>query len=318
MDLQMDLQGRIVAVLGGGGFIGHHVSQTLLARGARLRIISRHPERAYGIRALGNLGQVQLVRCDVTDSVLLGKVLAGIDAVINLVGIFAGDLDKVQGRGAGQIAATAAAAGVQDFVHISSSAADAGSDIAFARTKAEGEAAVLAAFPGATILRPALVLGESDGFTAKLAGLIAALRFVPVIGPDARLQPILVGDVAEATVNALARADARGKTFALGGPETVTMGEMMRRLASAQGRQRTFLALPDELSGLIATLTGWLPGAPISRAQWALLKADSAVAPAGMPGIEALGVQPRPIGLFLDRWMMRFRHHGRFGNGAPT
>lgn len=312
----MDLRGRIVAVLGGGGFIGHHVCQTLLARGARLRVVSRYPERAHDIRALGNLGQVQLVRCDVTDGELLGKVLVGAEAVVNLVGIFAGDLDGVQGRGAGRIAALAAAAGASRFVHVSSSAANTESDVAFARTKAEGEAAVLAAFPSAVILRPALVVGEGDDFIAKLAGLIAMAPVVPVIGGEAKLQPVLVGDVAEAAANALVDADASGKTFALGGPETMAMAELMRRIARAQGRERTFLPLPDAVSGAIATLTGWLPGAPINRSQWAMLRADSAVAPVGLPGIEALGVTARPMGLLLDRWMVRYRRHGRFGGAA--
>lgn len=312
------LQGKVVTVLGGSGFLGRHLAQELLARGARLRIASRHPERAYQVKALGNLGQVQFVRCDVTRPETLTPLLAGSDMVVNLVGAFSGDLDALQGKGAGRIAAAAKEAGIESFVHVSALGADADSPVAYARTKAEGEEAIRAAFPRATILRPSILFGPDDNFVMRFARLIAAFPALPVFGPTAQLQPVLVDDLAEAIAHALADpAKHGGKTYEIAGPEAITMLELNQRIAAAQGRPRLFAELPDFISSAFATLTGWLPGAPITRSQWLLLKAGN-TASGKLPGLKALGIAPRPLGLFLDRWMLRFRKHGRFGNKVST
>ena len=313
MSLSDSLSGKIVTVLGGSGFVGRHLAQELLARGARLRIASRHPKKAFAIKPLGNLGQVQLVGVDVTRTESLAAVLAGSDAVVNLVGAFGGNLDALQGKGAGTIAAAARAAGVAAFVHVSAIGADAGSDIDYARTKGEGEAAVRAAFAEAAIVRPSLMFGPDDKFVMMFGELISRLPALPVFAPEAKLQPVFVDDVAEAIANILADPAAHGgKTFELAGPEVITMLDFNQRLAAAQARSRTFIELPDGISGLIASATGWLPGAPISSDQFKLLKAGS-VASGSQPGIADLGVTARPLGLFLDRWMTQFRKHGRFG-----
>lgn len=310
------LSGKLVTVIGGSGFFGRHLAQELLSRGARLRIASRNPERAFAIKPLGNLGQVQFLRCDVTRPESLGRALAGSDAVVNLVGAFSGDLDAVQGKGVGRVAAAAMAAGAAAFVHVSANGANADSDADYARTKAEGEQAVLAAFPTATIVRPSILFGTDDNFVNMFAGLIAGLPALPVFAPDAQIQPVFVDDAAAAVANALADPAAHGgKTYCLAGPEPISMLDFNRRIAAAQGRERWFIELPDAVSGAIATLTGWAPGAPITRDQWELLRAGN-IADPGLPGIAALGVTPRPLGLFLDRWMVRFRKHGRFGDKA--
>lgn len=310
------LEGQIVTLLGGSGFFGKHLAQELLGDGARLRVASRHPERAYALKPLGNLGQVQFARCDVTRPESLAQVLAGSDAVVNLVGAFAGNLEAVQGRGAGTIAATARAAGAKAFVHISAIGADPASRVAYARTKAEGEAAVRDAFPTATILRPSVLFGPDDNFVMMFAKLISLFPALPVFGPQARLQPLFVDDAAAAVANALADpAQHGGKTYEIAGPEVITMGELNRRIAAAQGRRRLLAGLPDVVSGGFASLTGWLPGAPLTTDQWTLLKASN-VAQDGGAGLKALGITPHPLGLFLDRWMVRFRKHGRFGTKA--
>ncbi|AIT79657.1 3-beta hydroxysteroid dehydrogenase [Novosphingobium pentaromativorans US6-1] len=307
------LAGKIVTVLGGSGFVGRHLAQELLSRGARLRIASRNPQKAYAIKPLGNLGQVQFARVDVTRPDSLAAALAGSDAVVNLVGAFSGNLDALQGKGAGAIAAAAKAAGASAFVHISAIGGNADSDVDYARTKAEGEEAVRAEFPGATILRPSLLFGPDDNFVMMFGRLIGAFPALPVFGPEAKLQPLFVDDAAEAIANALGNPGAHGgKTYEIGGPEVITMLELNQRIAKAEGRSRSFIALPDSVSELIASATGWLPGAPITSDQFKLLKAGS-VASGDLPGIAELGVSPRPLGLFLDRWATQFRKHGRFG-----
>ncbi|HEY0959252.1 MAG TPA: complex I NDUFA9 subunit family protein [Novosphingobium sp.] len=309
-----DLRGVNVTVLGGSGFLGRHLAQELLARGARLKIASRRPERAFSLRPLANLGQVQFIRCDVTRLESVSAAVAGAHAVVNLVGAFAGDLDALQGRGAGKIAAAARDAGASAFVQVSALGADAESRSEYARTKGEGETAVRAAFPNATILRPTTLFGPDDAFVNMFAGLIAAFPVLPVFGPTAKLQPLFVNDAAEAVAIALADPGRHGgKTYELAGPEVLTMLELNQRIAKAQGRQRLFAELPDAVSGLIAAL----PGTPISSDQWMLLKAGN-VATSAISGIAALGIAPHPLGLFLDRWMTRFRKHGRFGAKAQV
>lgn len=312
-----ELRGKLVTVLGGSGFFGKHLVQELLARGARLRVASRHPERAFRSKTQANLGQVQFVRLDVTRPEGIAAVVAGSDAVVNLVGAFAGDLDAVQGRGAGKIAAAAKAAGVGAFVHVSAIGAKADSKIDYARTKAEGEDAVLAAFPTATILRPSILFGPDDNFVNMFARLIAMVPAMPVFAPEAKLQPLFVDDAAEAVASALANPDKHGgKTYEIAGPEVLSVLELNQRIAAAQGRERWLIELPDFVGSAIATF-GFLPGAPITSDQYALLKAGN-VANGAMPGLRALGITPRPLGLFLDRWLVQYRRFGRFGAKAKT
>ncbi|MBB4857534.1 NADH dehydrogenase [Novosphingobium chloroacetimidivorans] len=305
------LSGRVVTVLGGTGFVGCHLAQELLSRGARLRLVSRHPQKAWRIRPLGNLGQMQSVPLDVTRTQDLSRVFAGSDAVINLMGAFAGNLDALQGKGLARIATAARETGVERFIHISAIGADAGSQVAYARTKGEGEAAVLSAFPNATIVRPSILFGDDDNFVMMFGRLIAKAPALPVFGPHAKIQPLFVDDAAEAIANAILLPEAQGRTYEIAGPEVITMLELNQRIAAAQCRKRAFIELPDAVSGAIASV----PLAPISRDQWALLKAGN-MADASQPGIAELGVTPRPLSLFLERWMVQFRKNGRFNEGS--
>ena len=312
------LQDRLIVLLGGTGFVGTHVAQELLARGARLRIVSRYPERAFRVKPLGNLGQVQLLRGDMARPETIVPALHGADGVVNLVGVFGGAVEALHVTGPGKIAAAATAAEVRAFVHISAIGADADSSVAYARTKAGGEAAVRAGFANATVLRPSIVFGPDDAFINRFAGLIGMLPALPVFGSQAKLQPVFVDDVALAVAAALTDpAKLGGMTFELGGPEVLTMLELNQRIAAAQGRERLFAALPDAVSGLFAAATGWLPGAPITSDQWTLLKAGNVVG-SKAAGFKALGITPRPLALFLDRWMVRYRKHGRFGSRLPA
>jgi uncharacterized protein YbjT (DUF2867 family) len=308
----VSLSGKVVTVLGGTGFFGRHLAQELLSRGARLRLASRHPGKAWRVRPLGNLGQMQFAHVDVTRPESLAAVLAGSDAVVNLVGSFSGNLDALQGRGAGRIAAAAREAGVGTFVHVSAIGADAGSPIAYARSKGEGEEAVLSAFPEATIVRPSVLFGDDDSFVMMFGRLIAMAPVLPVFGPQAKIQPLFVDDAAEAVANALGLPAARGRRYEIAGPEVITMLELNQRIAAAQCRKRTFIELPDAVSGAIAAV----PFGPISSDQWALLKAGNMADPAS-PGAQDLGVAPRPLSLFLERWMVRFRKNGRFNENTP-
>ncbi|MBS0481782.1 MAG: NAD(P)H-binding protein [Proteobacteria bacterium] len=312
--MAQELMDKLVVLVGGGGFLGRYVAQELLSRGARLRVVGPHAERAYGLKPLGNLGQFQLLHADVTKPETLPRVLGGADAVVNLAGTFGDDLAAVMGAGAGNLAQAARAARVAAFVQVSAIGADADGETAYARAKAAGEAAVHAALPGATVVRPGILFGADDHFINRFGSLASSLPVLPVFGPEARIQPLFVEDCARAIVAALADPERHGgKTFELAGPEVITMLDLNQRIAAAAERKPLLAPLPDGLSGLIATLTGWLPGAPITSQQWKLLKAGN-TASGTLPGCAELGVQLHPLGLFLDRWMTRFRRNGRFAD----
>jgi NADH dehydrogenase len=302
------LEGKLVVLIGGSGFVGTHVAQELLNRGARLRIASRHPEKGFKIKPLGNLGQVQCVGCDVTKPDTIRKAMTGADAAVYLVGAFNGDLQALQADGAGIAAEAAKSEGAESFVLVSAIGADTESEAGYARTKALGEQAVLAAFPNASVLRAPVLFGKDDNFINMFARLIATLPVLPVFGADAQLQPLMVDDAAEAVAVALSDpATHGGKTFEIAGPEVITMGDLHRRIASAQGRSPALMEVPDVFSAIFAAL----PGTPMNSDQWHLLKAGSV--PSGkLPGLKALGITPRPLGLYLDRWMVAYRKHGRF------
>jgi len=303
------LDGALVTVFGGSGYIGNYVVQALLSRGARVRIASRNPERSHSLKPLANLGQLQFARCDITKHESVAAALAGAEHVVNLVGAFEGDLDELMGKAPATMARIAQENGAKAFVHLSAIGPDANSSAAYARSKAAGEANVRAAFPGATILRPSIVFGKDDNFINMFGKMIEMAPVLPVFGPDAPLQLVYVDDVAEAVMVALEHpGEHGGHIYELGGPEKLTMLEINERIAKAQGRSRRFIAMPDGFSAFFAAL----PLTPMSKDQWTLLKPGSVVSGDHRTFAE-MGIEPRPLGLFLDRWMTRYRKFGRFG-----
>ncbi|MEY3658068.1 MAG: hypothetical protein RL425_829 [Pseudomonadota bacterium] len=309
------MRDSLVTVFGGGGFLGRYVVQALLKAGARVRVAERSPKNAYYLKAQANLGQITYVAADITRPDTLGPAVVGADAVVNLVGSFA-DMQRIHVEGAGNLARAATAAGVQAFVHMSAIGADVDSRSAYGRTKGEGEAAVRAAFPKATILRPSIVFGREDAFINRFAAMIRALPILPVIGGGTRFQPVFAGDVGHAVAQALAQAKTHaGKIFELGGPQILSMLELQQWIAGHIGRTPVFVEVPDVIAGAMATLTGWLPGAPITRDQWLMLQSDNVVGNKAK-GLTALGVDATPLDAVAQDWLLIYRRHGRFGTSA--
>ncbi len=303
---------ELVTLFGGGGFLGRYVAQALLQHGVRVRIVERDPKRAFFVKPLGGLGQTQFIAADVTKPDTVRRAVQGSDAVVNLVGLLSGKLQAVHVDGARNIAEAAAAAGVKALVHVSAIGADASSPTLYARTKAEGEIAVRRAFPAATIMRPSIIFGAEDNFVNRFAGMIQSGPVVPILRAGTRFQPVFVADVAKAIASAVLDAERyAGRTFELGGPEAIAMGDLVRRTAQIIGANPIFLELPDSLGSLIARF-GFLPGAPITHDQWQMLQTDNVVAQ-GADGLADLDVKPTAIEAVAPGWLVRYRRAGRFG-----
>lgn len=307
------LDGQLITVFGGGGFLGRYVVQRLLARGARVRVAEREPRKALFLKPLGGLGQTQFVAADVRDAASVARAAQGSDAVINLVGAF-DDMAAVQADGAGHVAAAAKSVGARALVHISAIGADSASPSLYGRSKGDGEAAVRKGFADAAILRPSILFGREDHFINRFANLIRFLPVIPVIAPGTKLQPVYVGDVADAVVAALGD-EAAGKIFEIGGPQLLTMLELQQWIADATGRKRLFVELPDAVSGALASGLGWAPGAPITKDQWLMLQRDNIVA-GGAAGLGQLGVTATSLAAVAEGWLVQYRRHGRFAQTA--
>lgn len=304
---------KLVTLIGGGGFLGRYVARELMRDGTRVRVAQRDPRQAYFLRTQGGLGQTQFVAADIARPETVARAVEGADAVVNLVGVMGGNMQRIHVDGARAVAEAARNAGAGALVHVSAIGADASGAAAYARSKGQGEAAVRDAFPNATILRPSIVFGREDQFVNRFAGMMAA-PIVPVLRAGVKFQPVFAGDVGEAVANALRDPESHGhKTYELGGPDVLSMGELLRWIAQALGRKPNFLEIPDFAGALLARL----PGSPISWDQWLMLQQDNVVA-AGAPGLAALGVEAEPLAAVAPEYLIRFRKSGRFGRRAET
>jgi NADH dehydrogenase len=304
----------LITIFGGGGFIGRYVCEALLKTGARLRVASRDPRRAWFLQPLGTVGQLSTIAADLRRPETIARAVEGADAVINLVGVFSGNLEQVHVHGASKLAAAAKATGAQAFVHISAIGEDINSPSDYGRTKGQGEQAVRAVFPRATIIRPSIVFGAEDNFTNRFAGL-AGFPIVPVIAPRTRFQPLYVRDLARAIATAALDPKTHGgKTYELAGPEIFTMRELNARVAEMAGEKPDLVDVPALIATGIATF-GFLPGAPLTRDQWLMLQRDN-VASGELPGFKAFGITPTPLAAVAPEWLGRYRKGGRFAPRA--
>ena len=300
---------RVAAVIGGSGFLGRYIVKRLAADGHIVRVAVRDPESAMFLRPMGRVGQVVPLFADIGSDGTLARAIEGADIVVNLVGILAerkaGDFTRYQAEGAGRVARLSAAAGVQHLVQMSAIGADPASPSRYGKTKAEGEALVREHFPAAVILRPSLVFGPEDQFFNRFAALATISPVMPVIAGSSRFQPVYVGDVADATMAAIAQRDRAGVTYELGGPRIMTFREILGWILAQIERHRPLVAMPDGLAKLMASV----PFSGLTADQLVMLKRDNVANPA-MPGLAALGVVPTPIELVVPGYLARYRKGG--------
>ena len=314
---------RRATVFGGTGFIGRYVVKRLAQRGVTLSVVGRHARRGNYLQTMGDVGQIVLMDGDVGDEAFVAASMDGADLVVNLVGILAEGgkqrFDTLQHQGAGRIARLAAAAGAEHFVQFSAIGADGASTSLYAKSKADGEQAVRAAFPTAIILRPSIVFGPEDQFFNRFARMTRLSPFLPLIGGgETKFQPVYVGDVANAVLAALDRPEAAGQTYELGGPRIYSFAELMRLMLREIDRP-TFplISIPFGLASFQAAILEHLPGKLLTRDQVMMLKRDNVVSPGARP-IEDLGITPTAPEVVLQSYLERFRTGGRFSPRHPA
>jgi NADH dehydrogenase len=310
---------RLVTVFGGGGFLGRYVAQHLYRtdRTTRVRIAQGDPRRAYFLKPLGAVGQTQFAAVDIRNAERVAAAVRGSDAVINLVGVLKGDFEGMHVEGPRNIARACAEQGVGSLVHVSAIGADAESRSRYGQSKGLGERAVREAFSQATIIRPSILFGREDIFINRFAGLARLLPALPVIKPSVKLQPVYSADVAR--VVAAAAFDPKthgGKDYELGGPQILTMYELMQWICRTTGHDRTLVGVPDGVASAMARLIGWLPGAPITWDQWMMLQTDNIARP-GATGLKDLGINPTPLAAVSEGWLTSYRRNGRFAAKSP-
>jgi NADH dehydrogenase len=315
----------LITIYGGSGFIGRNVVRALAKTGARMRVAVRRPELAGHLQPLGGVGQINPVQANVRFPDSLLAAAEGADAVVNLVGILFPSgkqtFEAVQDEGARHVAEAARTAGVRTLVHVSAIGADREAASAYARSKAEGEAAVREVFPDAAILRPSIVFGPEDDFFNRFAAFARIAPFLPLIGGgNTRFQPAFAGDVAKALVAALTGAIKPGAPYELGGPEVLTMREVMERVLTYTMRKRPLVSVPFWLAKLQAAVLQLLPKPLLTIDQVRLLEADNVVSEAARHArhtLEGLGIEPVAVAAVVPAYLEQFRPRGQFSVYRP-
>ncbi|HEX2447948.1 MAG TPA: complex I NDUFA9 subunit family protein [Methyloceanibacter sp.] len=315
----------LITLYGGSGFIGRHVVQAIAKTGARMRIAVRRPELAGHLQPLGGVGQINPVQANVRYPDSLLAAANGADAVVNLVGILFPSgkqtFKSVQDEGARHVAEAARGAGARAFVHVSAIGADPNSPSAYARSKAAGERAIKDVYPEAVILRPSIVFGPEDDFFNRFAKLARIAPVLPLIGGGkTRFQPVFAGDVAKAVIAGLTgQANARS-AYELGGPEVLTLKDVMQRVLEYTMRKRLLVPEPFWLAKLQGFFLQILPKPPLTVDQVRLLQFDNVVSDGAKRSghtLEGLDIEPVAIAAVVPDYLEQFRPRGQFSIYRP-
>jgi NADH dehydrogenase len=296
-----------IVVLGGTGFVGHSVCERLVERhgggGGRIVVPTRRPPHGLPIQSLPT---VELVRADVNDDARLGRVLAGADAVVNLVAILHGsaaEFERVHVALPRRLAAACKAAGVRRLVHVSALGVGPSAPSNYLRSKTAGELVLQEAGLDLTILRPSVIYGARDQTTTLFARLQAVLPLVPLAGAQARFQPVWVEDVAGAVAACLERAQTIGQVIECAGPDALTLAQLVRLVGCASGHPRAIVPLPPAVARLQALLMELAPGTPLLSRDNLDSMAHPNVATGTLPGLESLGIEPAALAAVLPEYL---------------
>ncbi|HWW24490.1 MAG TPA: complex I NDUFA9 subunit family protein [Caulobacter sp.] len=307
----------LVTVFGGSGFVGGQVVRALAKAGHRVRVAVRNPNLAYRMRMLGDVGQIEVVQANLRNAPSVARAVDGAEAVVNLVGVLwesgRQTFQTLHVMGAKTVAEQARAAGAKRLVQVSALGADLESSSKYQRTKAQGEAAVRAAFPGAVVIRPSIMFGAEDKFFNKFGQMAALFPALPLIGGgETKFQPVYVGDVAQVVAKAVASPAAEGLTYELGGPAVYSFKALMELILRETGRNRVLAPIPFFAAGLIGKVGDLSPiNPPLTSDQVETLKTDN-VADHGLPGLAEAGVVPTAVEAVVPSYLYRYRKGGQY------
>ncbi|MCH9809237.1 MAG: complex I NDUFA9 subunit family protein [Alphaproteobacteria bacterium] len=319
------LHGGLATIFGGSGFVGRYATRELAQRGWRIRAACRRPDLAGHLQPMGAVGQIHPVQANLRYPESIAAVVEGAQVAITAVGVLAPsgrqNFKALHVDGPRAVAKACAKAGVGRLIHISAIGADANSKAEYARSKAEGEAAVLEEFPDAVILRPSIVFGPEDEFFNRFAGMARISPVLPVIGGGrTRFQPIYVADLATAIANAAEGRAVPGTIYELGGPEQLSFKQLLDRTKEWSGRNVGELRMSFTMAKLQALLTWPLPNSmrPLTVDQVRMLQTDNVVsAEAKNEGrtLEALGVTtPHTVASIVPTYLERYKPRGQFAH----
>ncbi|QQP94519.1 complex I NDUFA9 subunit family protein [Lysobacter enzymogenes] len=285
---------RHVLILGGTGFVGRHLAERLLRERYRVTVLSRGVDPSKKKKLSRD---ASIIEGDVANPDFLRAVLDDVDAVVNLVGILNEQGDS--GRGFEHVYVELLEAlleamrdmGVRRLLQMSALNAGTGQSH-YLEARGRAEQKVRASKLDWTLFRPSVIAGPGDGLFCRFDALLRYAPALPIGRANARFQPVWVGDVVQAFVNALADPAHVQRSYNLVGPEVMTLGEIVRASARARGRLRAVLPLPDALGKLQAEIGEHLPGKPISRDNWRSLQTDSTSVE---NGLLKLGIEPTPV-----------------------
>ncbi|HUH92667.1 MAG TPA: complex I NDUFA9 subunit family protein [Casimicrobiaceae bacterium] len=267
---------RRIVVLGGSGFVGRHVVARLVARGGRVLVPTRSRERA---KHLVLLPTVDVVEGDVHDAATLGQLIAGAAAVVNLIGIISetrrGGFERVHVALPRQVVAACREAGVRRLLHMSALNADPSGPSRYLASKGEAEALVAASDLDWTIFRPSVIFGREDSFLNLFARLERMLPVIALACPQARFQPVWVGDVAEGFVRAISGEGTWRQRYHLCGPRVYTLRELVAYVGEVTAENRPIVPLGPGLSRLQARVLELLPGKLMTRDNLASMTIDN-------------------------------------------
>jgi NADH dehydrogenase len=314
-----------ILVTGGTGFVGTHLVNELLRRKHVVTALARRRESARN-----RYNRPVFIRSgDVLDPESVEQAAQGHDAVIHLVGVIweKGNqtFDRMHRAAAENVAGAAKRAGVRRFLHMSAMGSSPDAPSEYGRTKAAGEKAVRESGLDWTIFRPSIIVGPGDGFATLLAGLIRGNPgFIPVIGPGTvKFMPVSVYDVARVFADSLEKPETIGRSFEVGGPDTLTLNEIDREIAAAIGKPRKPLVhfplwwgrfLAARFEGMARR--GWLDAPPLTRDQLASLSRDNTGDTA--PTSAVFGEEWRNFRSAIREYLGPGIHDPRFGMGRQT
>ena len=303
---------KTICVLGGTGFVGHHLISQLSKTGYYVVAPSRNRERRRSLMVLPN---VDVIDADIHDEETLEALFVGCEAVINLTAILnqnkRGDFQKVHIELPGKIIKACQAAGVDRLLHMSALNADASKgSSAYLRSKGEGEDLTHNAEGiNVTSFRPSVIFGRDDHFFNKFANMLRNLPMLPLACPDSRMAPVHVSDVVEVITQSLRDKSTFGQRYNLCGPEDFTLQQLVEYANSITGYHRTIIPLGNGLSALQGRIMGLMPFKPFTYDNYLSLQTDAVCS---TPFPAQFGIKPAKVDSVVPLYIGTTHIRGRY------